>query len=154
MARQRLPEWRDGTVAILSTVSAGTPHAIPISTAVRAGPRRVIVALAHTRGSLARLRGDARVALTLVGAGDVAFTARGRAAVVAESIDGAENVAAVAVEVDHVDDHRRAEFEILDGVRWHWSDEAAQGRDAHVRVALSELAAAFAASSDDAPAER
>lgn len=142
MAAQRLPEWRDGTVAILSTVSDGSPHAIPISTAVHAGPRRVIFALAHTRGSLTRLRIDARAALTLVGANDVAFTARGRAAVVVESLDGAENVAAVALEVEHVEDHGRADFEILDGVRWQWLDETARRHDARVRAALRELAVA------------
>ena len=139
MAAIRLPEWREGTVAILSTVSAGTPHAIPISTAIRAGPQRVLFALAHTRGSLARLRADARAALTLAGTGDVAFTARGRAAVVAEALEGAENVAAVALDVEHVEDHRRAEFEILEGVRWQWLDEAAHRRDAQVRAALRAL---------------
>lgn len=142
MAGQRLPEWRDGTVAILSTVSDGSPHAIPISTAVHAGPRSVIFALAHTRGSLMRLRTDARAALTLLGANDVAFTARGRVAVVVESLEGAENVAAVALEVEHVEDHGRADFEILDGVRWQWVDEAAQRHDARVRAALHALAAA------------
>jgi hypothetical protein len=137
-----LPEWRDGTVAILSTVSAGTPHAIPVSTAIRGGSRRVLFALAHSRGSLARVRADARAALTLVGAGDVAFTARGRAAVVAESIGGAEDVAAVALEVERIDDHGRAQFEILDGVRWRWLDEAARRRDSQVRAALRALSLA------------
>lgn len=137
-----LPEWREGTVAILSTVGAGAPHAIPISTVVRAGPRRALFALAHTRGSLARLRADARVALTLVGAGDVAFTARGRAAVVAESLDAAENVAAVLLEVERVDDHGRDQFEILDGVRWRWLEESARRRDAQVRAALYALTSA------------
>ncbi|MDQ3677506.1 MAG: pyridoxamine 5'-phosphate oxidase family protein [Actinomycetota bacterium] len=141
MSDQVLPEWRDGTVAILSTVSAGTPHAIPVSTAIRLGPRRAIFALAHTRGSLARLRADARVALTLVGAGDVAFTAHGRAAVVSESIDASGNVAAVALEVERIDDHGRAQFEILDGVRWRWRDGAARRRDAQVRAALHALRA-------------
>jgi len=140
MAEPHLPEWREGTVAILSTVDAGTPHAIPISTAVRAGPRRVLFALAHSRGSLARLHADTRAALTLIGAVDVAFTARGRAAVVAESIAPAENVAAVALEVEHVEQHGRTEFEILDGVRWQWLDEASRQRDAQVRAALRELA--------------
>ena len=52
-----LPDWPPGTVAILST-AGGAPHAIPVSTAVRAGPRRVLLALARTRASLARLRDD------------------------------------------------------------------------------------------------
>ena len=127
-------------MAILSTVDAGTPHAIPISTAVRAGPRRLLFALAHSRGSLARLHADARVALTLIGAADVAFTARGRATVVADSIAPAENVAAIALEVEHVEEHGRAEFEILDGVRWQWLDAASRQRDAQVLAVLRELA--------------
>ncbi|MDQ3879773.1 MAG: hypothetical protein M3295_01620 [Chloroflexota bacterium] len=135
-----LPEWRDGTVAILSTVNAGVPHAIPVSTAVRGGPRRALFALAHGRGSLARLRADPRAALSVVGAGDVAFTARGRAAVVVESLEGADNVAAVALDVERIDDHGRAEFEILDGVRWRWLDEAAERRDAQVRATLRAFA--------------
>ncbi len=131
-----LPEWCNGTVAILSTVDAGMPHAIPVSTAVRADPRRVLFALGRGRGSLARLRADPRAALALVGADDVAFTARGRAAVVVESLEGVGDVAAVALEVERIDDHARSEFEILDGVRWRWLDEAAQRGDAHVRAAL------------------
>ncbi|MDP8968142.1 MAG: pyridoxamine 5'-phosphate oxidase family protein [Actinomycetota bacterium] len=139
MTSGELPEWRDGAVAILSTVSGGMPHGVPVSTAVRAGPRRVLFALAHSRGSLARLCADPRAALSLVGAGDIAFTARGRAAVVVESLEGADNVAAVALDVERIDDHGRAEFEILDGVRWRWLDESAQRRDAQVRAALRAL---------------
>ncbi len=140
MTTGALPEWCDGTVAILSTVSAGVPHAIPVSTAVHAGPHRVLFALAHSRGSLARLRADPRAALSLVGAGDIAFTARGRATVVVESLEGADNVAAVALDVERIDDHGRTEFEILDGARWRWLDEVAERRDAQVRAALGALA--------------
>ena len=62
-----LPEWPPGTVAVLST--AGRPlHAIPVSTAVRGGPRRVLLALARTRTSLARLREDPDCALRPRGA--------------------------------------------------------------------------------------
>ena len=78
-----LPEWPDGTVAILST-GAGAPHAIPVSTCVRAGPRTVLLALATRRESLARLREDPRCALAIVGAGDVAVTAYARATIMAE----------------------------------------------------------------------
>src|SRR5918911_387339 len=66
-----LPEWPPGTVAVLSTAGAA-PHAIPVSTAVRAGERHVLLALAPRRSSLARLRADPRVALTVLAAGDVA----------------------------------------------------------------------------------
>ena len=53
---------------------ATPPHAIPVSAAVRAGPRRALIALAAGRGSLARLRADPRVSLTIV-CEDVAVTA-------------------------------------------------------------------------------
>lgn len=140
MTTGELPEWRDGTVAILSTVGVGMPHAIPVSTTIRAGPRRVLFALGHGRRSLTRLRADPRAALSLVGADNVAFTARGRAAVVLESLGSADNVAAVALDVERIDNHGRAEFEILDGVRWRWLDEAAERRDAQVRADLRALA--------------
>ena len=78
-----LPAWPAGTVAVLST-GAGEPHAIPVSTAVRRGPRTIVFALALRRESLARLRADPRCALTVLAAGNVAFTALGRASVVAE----------------------------------------------------------------------
>jgi hypothetical protein len=48
-----LPEWPAGTVAVLSTAGP-EPHAIPVSTAVRAGPRRVLLALARSRASTTR----------------------------------------------------------------------------------------------------
>ena len=80
---EALPEWGPGTVAVLST-GAGPPHAIPVSTAVRAGPRTIALALALRRESLARLRADFRCALTVMAGRDVAFTAHGRATIVAE----------------------------------------------------------------------
>ena len=56
-----LPEWPDGTVAMLSTHGDG-PHAIPVSLILRAGPRRArSSASAPRRESLARLREDPRV---------------------------------------------------------------------------------------------
>ena len=134
-----LPEWRPGTVAILSTAGV-LPHAIPVSTAVRAGPRRVLVALARTRESLARLRADPRCALTLLAAGDLAFTAHGRAAVVQEPLAGAEGVAAVAIDVDAIQSHADPRFRIDEGVRWQWTDAEAGRRDEAVHAALAALA--------------
>ncbi len=126
-----LPEWPAGTVAVLAT-GAGEPHAIPVSTAVRRGPRTIVLALALSRGSLARLREDPRCALTVLAAGNIAFTAFGRAAVV----DEGERVAAVRVDVERIQDHRRDTFVIDDGVRWHWTDAAAERADAEVRRRL------------------
>jgi hypothetical protein len=132
-----LPHWDEGTVAILST-GAGAPHAIPVSTGVRAGPRAVLLALALRRESLARLREDPRCALTIVTAGDVAVTAHAHASVVG---DIAEGVAAVRLEVDEVQDHGQPAFEIEEGVRWRWLDPVAGRRDAELRAALHRLAA-------------
>jgi hypothetical protein len=134
-----LPEWRPGTVAVLST-AGGAPHAIPVSTAVRVGPRRVLLALARTRESLERLRGDPRCALTILAAGDVALTAHGRAAIVEEPLAGAEGVAAVAVEVDAIQSHGDPRFRIDDGVSWRWTDAEAARRDEAVHAALAGLA--------------
>jgi flavin reductase (DIM6/NTAB) family NADH-FMN oxidoreductase RutF len=132
-----LPEWPPGTVAILST-GGGAPHAIPVSTAVRTGPRRVVLALARTRASLARLREDPHCALTVVAAG-VAFTAHGRGTVVEDAMAVAESVVAVAIDVDDVQSHADPRFAIEAGVAWRWVDEEAAARDAAIREALRRL---------------
>jgi pyridoxamine 5'-phosphate oxidase-like protein len=134
-----LPDWDPGTVCVLST-GGGAPHAIPVSTALRAGPRRVLLALAARRETLARLRRDPRCALTIVTGGDVACTVHARAEIVQESLRGAEAVAAVALEVDAIQDHMQPRFEIASGVVWDWTDEDARASDAAVRGALDELA--------------
>jgi hypothetical protein len=132
-----LPEWPPQTVAVLST-GAGAPHAIPVSTARRAGPRTIVLALATRRESLARLREDPRCALTVVTAG-AAFTAHGHATLGAAIADG---VVAVRIDVASVEDHDDPRFEIDDGVRWRWTDPDAERRDAEVHAALSDLGAA------------
>ena len=134
-----LPTWEPGTVCVLST-GGGAPHAIPVSTAVRAGSRRVLLALAARRETLARLRREARCALTVISAGDVAFTIHARAEIVEESLPGAEGVAAVSLEVDAIQDHMQPRFAITAGVAWDWTDDGARASDADVRGALEELA--------------
>jgi hypothetical protein len=134
-----LPEWPPGTVAVLSTAGRA-PHAIPVSTAVRAGPRRVLLALARTRTSLARLREDRACALTVLAAPDLAFTACGRATVVQDPMDVAEGVVAVAIDVDEIQDHADPRFTIEAPVAWRWVDERAAERDAAIRTALADLA--------------
>jgi hypothetical protein len=119
----------------------GAPHAIPVSTAARAGPRRIVLALARSRGSLARLRADARCAVTVLGENDVAFTAHGTARVSREPLEGAEAVAAVVVEVHEIHAHDDSRFEIHAGVAWRWTDGEAAARDAEVHAALARLAA-------------
>jgi oxalate decarboxylase len=51
---EALPQWAEGTLAVLST-SDGGPHAIPVSTALRASDRRILFGLEHSRCSLERL---------------------------------------------------------------------------------------------------
>jgi hypothetical protein len=123
-----LPEWPEGTVATLSTAG---PHAIPVSTAVRAGPATIRFALANRRESLVRLRAEPRCALTVI-ARDAAFTAHGRARVIREL----ERVAIVELAVEDVQDHMQPTFAIEDGVRWHWTDAGAERADALLRALL------------------
>jgi hypothetical protein len=122
---------------VLAT-AGGPPHAIPVSTALRAGPRRVLLALSLRRASLARLREDPRVALTVLAAG-LAFTAHGRASVLQEGVEGVRGVAAVAVDVDDVQDHDDPRYVVEEGVRWRWTDPEADARDEQVRAALRAL---------------
>jgi hypothetical protein len=129
-----LPDWPDGTVAILST-GAGAPHAIPVSTCVRAGPRTVLLALAHRRESLSRLRSAPGCALTLLVAG-VAITAHATATILD---DLNEAVVAVRLDVEEIQDHDQPTFAIEAGVRWRWIDDEARERDALIRAALRAL---------------
>ncbi len=126
-----LPDWPDGTVAVLATTG---PHAIPVSTAVRSGDMTIQLALAHTRDSLARLRDDPRCALTVIAA-DTAFTAHAHG----EVVGGDDRVAYVRLTVDEVQDHLKPTFAIEDGVRWRWTDDDAEAGDAAVRAALRDL---------------
>ncbi|MDP4604066.1 MAG: pyridoxamine 5'-phosphate oxidase family protein [Solirubrobacteraceae bacterium] len=133
-----LPHWPPGTVCILATGGDG-PHAIPVSTAVRASGDRIVLALGARRGSLSRLREDPRVALTVLAAGDVAFTAHGTARVVEEPLPGIDGVIGVEINVERVSSHKRPTFSIADGVAWAWADDEARERDAAVRRALIAL---------------
>jgi hypothetical protein len=126
-----LPDWPDGTVAVLSTAG---PHAIPVSTATRSGDATIHLALGLRRESLARLREDPRCALTILAAG-VAVTAHATAAVVRED----DRIAYVRLDVHDVQDHDQPTFAITGGVRWHWADADAEAGDAEVRAALRRL---------------
>ena len=139
MSEIELPDWPAGTVTLLAT-GAGAPHVIPVSAALRAGPARVLLALAPRRASLARLREEPRVALAVLAAGNVALTAEGLASVVAEPLPGAENVVAVELLVDRLQKHGNRHFAVTDGVRWNWTDAESEERDAAVRGALAALA--------------
>jgi hypothetical protein len=132
-----LPAWEDGTVAILST-GGGVPHAIPVSTGVRAGPRAVLFALALRRASLARLREDPRAALTFLAA-DVACTALGTVVVVREPMASSDGVAALRLDVTEIQDHRQPRFAMDAPAGWHWTDGEARDRDAEIRAELRTL---------------
>lgn len=142
MPGAQLPMWSDGTVAVLSTIGSGMVHAIPISTALRAGPQRIVFALSRRRGSLERLRDDPHVALTVLGAGNVAFTAHGTATVARESLAVAENVAAIALSVERISDHARNDSHVLAGVRWRWLDTLSGARDGQIMAELRSMAVA------------
>jgi hypothetical protein len=132
-----VPDWPEGTAAVLATAGEG-PHAIPVSTAVRTGERTVHLALGRRRTSLARLRADPRCTLTVMAGQDLAFTLHGRATVVDEDVAG---TVAVRVDVEAVQQHMTRDFSIEDGVRWHWTAERAQERDAAVRAGLRRFGA-------------
>lgn len=138
-----LPEWEAGTVTLLSTVDAdGEPHAIPVSTAIRAGDGTVLLALALPRGSLARLRERPRVALAVLTAG-VAATAHGTAAVVEERLAEAPRVAAIRIDVDRVADHLSGRVAMESPAVARWVDAEAEARDASVHAGLRRLADAL-----------
>lgn len=157
-----LPPWPDGIAAWLLTygeVSPGSqagaqdlaappalaqpslpwPHAIPVSTALRTGPRCLLLALGRRRASLQRLRGNPHVALAVIGPG-AAFTAQGLATVAVEPLPGAERVAAVRIAVERIQDHDHPTFALDDGPQWRWTDDEARQADTATRAALRALA--------------
>ncbi len=134
-----LPEFPHGLVALVATLDAAGPHVIPVSALHRAGPRRVLLALAHRRGTLARLRARPAIALSMAGPGFV-LTAHGRAAVVADPLPGAEFMAGVEVLVERLADHLRPETELRRGIDWGFTDREAVERHDRVVAALAALA--------------
>ena len=140
---EMLPEWPIRSIAVLATVDQElAPRAIPVSAPLRVGGNRIRLSLHRGRGSLARLRERPRVALTVLAAGDIALTARGRARVIQEAMAAAPDYAAVEIDVDDIDDHRQAEFVVEAGVDRRWlNDDARQALGQRVR-ALEALDAA------------
>jgi hypothetical protein len=130
----RLPEWERGTPAVLCVAG---PHPIPITAYLRAGDDRVLLALGRKRETLRRLREDSAVALLLMGEG-LAFTAHGRARVIAEELEATDTVAAVELTVERIQNHLAdGRTEMLDGARWRWcAEEDGEAEDA----ILAELA--------------
>lgn len=134
-----LPEWEFGTAGVLCVAG---PHPIPISTALRAGPARVLFILGGRRAALARLRHDPVAALCLMGKG-LAFTAHGRARALDERLESAPKVVVVELSVSRVQDHLAdGRTEMLAAADWRWIDEEAASADAAIRAGLAELAGA------------
>jgi hypothetical protein len=131
---ERLPEWERGTPAVLCVAG---PHPIPITAYLRADDDRVLLALGRRRETLRRLREDSAVALLLMGSG-LAFTAHGRARVIAEELEVTDTVVAVELVVERIQNHLAdGRTEMLDGARWRWcAEEHGEAEDA----ILAELA--------------
>jgi hypothetical protein len=136
-----LPTWPTRTIAVLTTLGDDEPHAIPVSAPIRAGDRRILLNLHRTRDSLRRLRERPHVALTILAAENIALTARGSARVIQEPMTGAPDYAAIAIDVEQIDDHRQPAFQVQAGADRQWVDESArQALGQRIRT-LTELAA-------------
>lgn len=121
-----LPTWPPSTIGMLATIAAEPtegPHNIPVSAPVRAGDHTILLSLHLVRGTLARLRERPQVALLILAEGDVAFTARGTARVLAAPMPDAPDYAAVELTVTGIDDHRQAAFTVEAGADRRWIDE-------------------------------
>ena len=131
-----LPTWPPGTPAVLCVTG---PHAIPVSSYVRAGDDRIVVALGSRRETLARLRGDPAAAFCVLGEG-VAFTAHCTGAVVRASLEAAAGSTAVELRVERVQDHLAdGRTDLLDGPRWRWLDAEAEAVQPEILAELKTL---------------
>ncbi len=136
-----LPDWERRAAGLLIVTG---PHAMPISTAVRAADRLLVFALARRRETLARLREDSRAAFALLAEG-MAFTAYGDAGVIREKLDGAPNMAGVELRVGRIQNHLAdGRTEMLSAARWRWRKEEAREADRTVVAAIEALARAGA----------
>jgi len=133
-ASAQLPHWPPGTAAVLCVAG---PHAIPVSTAIRAGDDRLVFALGRRRDALARLREDPRAALCMLAEG-LAFTAHGEISVLREELERIP-LAALELRVERVQDHLAdGRTDMLGAAGWRWRGE----RDAEAdRIVHEELAA-------------
>ena len=131
-----LPTWPPGTPAILCVAG---PHAIPVSSYVRAGEARIVVALGARRETLAHLGANPATAFCVLAKG-VAFTAHCRATVIKEALEIAAGNVAVELRVERVQNHLAdGRTEIFDGARWGWIDEEAAALQPHILAELKTL---------------
>jgi hypothetical protein len=132
-----LPDWERGTVGVLCVHG---PHAIPVSTATRAGDGRILLALGGERESLERLRADPGVALCLLGPG-FAFSVYGAARVLEQELAVAPNVTVVELRVERLQDHLAdGRTDLLGGVRWRWRDAQVAETDRELLDELDRMA--------------
>jgi Pyridoxamine 5'-phosphate oxidase len=140
----QLPHWKRGTPAVLCVEG---PHAIPVSTAVRAAGDRILLALGRERETLRRLRRDPSAALCVLGEG-LAFTAHGQARILGQ-LESAGSAVAVELIVERLQDHLAdGRTEMLDGARWRWLDEQAAAFEPSILAELERLGRANALGSD------
>ena len=133
-----LPDWEPGTAGVLCVTG---PHAIPVSTAVRAGPDRLLFALGGRRETLARLRADPAAAWCVLCEG-LAFTAYGRASILGEGLEDAPKLVVVELAVERVQDHLAdGRTDLLSAPGWRWRDRETAHGDAGIRAQLARLAA-------------
>jgi hypothetical protein len=137
---RKLPVWPSRTVALFSTMDEA-PHAIPVTAPFRVDDRWVLFTLKRDRGSLARLRTHPQVALTILAQGDLAFTARGRAYVVQEPMARSPSFAAVAIDVEEVEDQRLQGRAVTSGIGLDWTSEGMRRFLSADADALREIAA-------------
>jgi hypothetical protein len=131
-----LPTWPQGTPAVLCVTDL---HAIPVSSYVRAGDDRIVLALGSRRETLARIRAEPEAAFCVLASG-VAFTAHCSAAVVRESMEAAPSNTAVELRVESVQDHLAdGRTGIDDGVRWRWLDSEAAALQPQILRELKSL---------------
>lgn len=133
-----LPEFPPGLVAVLATVGPRGPVAIPVSALLRCGAHELLLALAGRRGSLARLRDEPRVALSLSGPG-FCLAVEGEARVEADPLPGAENMVGVRVRADVVRDTCGPSTAVDAGIRWRWTTGESETRHRRVLAALAAL---------------
>ena len=134
-----LPDWERGAPGLL--IATG-PHAMPVSTAVRAGDRTLVFGLARRRETLARLREHPHAAFALLAEG-IAFTAYGDARVICEQLEGAPNMAGLELRAERIQNHLAdGRTEMLSAARWRWRQEEAHEADRIVVAAIEALARA------------
>lgn len=139
MEHGAIPGLPRDLVAILATVGAEGPVAIPVSAVHHGGEGRLLLALARRRAAVERLRHDPRAGLSLNGPG-FSLSVVGEARVAADPLPGAESMIAYAIHVHRSWDARGPATEIDAGIRWRWTDPEAAERHDTVLAALAALA--------------